>query len=145
VPAIEIKASEVQKLRQTTGAGLMDCKKALDESAGDFDKAILLLKEKGLGKAARKAGRSTTAGIVDSYIHNNRVGVLLELFCETDFVAKTAEFKELAHEISMQIAAMAPSNLEELMAQQSIRDEGSTIKDLLMVLQVKPPKTPKNT
>jgi len=109
----------------------MDCKKALDESSGDIKKALLVLKEKGHGKAARKSGRSTSAGVVDAYIHNDRVGVLLELLCETDFVAKTKEFKDLAHEISMQIAAMSPENAEELLSQPYIKDEGTTIENLI--------------
>ncbi|HHV71464.1 MAG TPA: translation elongation factor Ts [Clostridia bacterium] len=99
----------VKELREITGAGMMDCKKALVETNGDMEKAIEYLREKGLAAAAKKAGRITTEGIVESYIHGGgRIGVLVEVNCETDFVAKTDEFKELVKDIAMQIAAMRP-------------------------------------
>ncbi len=105
----EITASMVKQLRDMTGAGMMDCKKALQEADGDFDKAIEILRKRGAAIAAKKSGRATNEGIIHAYIHHNkRVGVLLELNCETDFVARTDEFQELAHNIAMQIAAMAP-------------------------------------
>ena len=103
-------AKDVATLRERTGAGMMDCKKALTETDGDFDKAIDFLREKGLAAAAKKAGRIAAEGIVDAYIHmNGKIGVLLEVNCETDFVAKTDEFKTLAHDISLHIAASKPS------------------------------------
>ncbi|KAF2956084.1 translation elongation factor Ts [Marinitoga sp. 38H-ov] len=106
---MNISAADVKKLRDATGAGMMDCKKALIEAEGDFDKAVDILRIKGAAKAAKKAGRGTGEGIVYSYIHHNeRVGVLLELNCETDFVARTEDFHELAKQISLQIAAMKP-------------------------------------
>jgi elongation factor Ts len=99
----------VKELRNRTGAGMMDCKKALTESAGDVDKAIEYLRIKGLSKAARKADRATAEGLVVSYIHpGNRIGVLLEINCETDFVARTDEFQAFANNLAMQIAAAAP-------------------------------------
>jgi len=99
----------VRKLRDMTGAGVMDCKKALEEAEGDFDKAIEILRKKGAAKAAKKAGRATTEGIITSYVHfNGKIGVLLELNCETDFVARTDEFKELAYNLAKQVAAMSP-------------------------------------
>lgn len=103
----------VIKLRAQTGAGMVDCKKALDEASGDYEKAIELLRKKGEVKAAKKmAEREAKEGIVYSYIHSNgKTGVLLELFCETDFVARTDDFKALAHNIAMQITAMAPEYL----------------------------------
>jgi elongation factor Ts len=104
-----ISAGMVKELREITGAGMMDCKKALVETNGDMEKAIEYLREKGLAAAAKKAGRITTEGIVESYIHGGgRIGVLVEVNCETDFVAKTDEFKELVKDIAMQIAAMRP-------------------------------------
>ncbi len=106
---VMIKPEDVKQLREQTGAGIMDCKRALEESGGDVDKAILWLREKGLSTAAKKAGREAREGIVQSYIHHGaRLGVLLELNCETDFVARTEDFQQLAREIAMQIAGMAP-------------------------------------
>ena len=124
-------ASDVQKLREATGAGVMDCKKALEEANGDFEKAIAVIHERGLLKAAKKGERGTGAGVIDSYIHNERVGVLLELRCETDFVARVDDFKNLARQLAMQIAAMNPENTEALLAQPYIRDESLTIGDLI--------------
>jgi len=104
-----IKPEDVKKLREQTGAGIMDCKRSLEESGGDYDKAVLWLREKGLSTAAKKAGRAAREGIVQSYIHHgSRLGVLLELNCETDFVARTDDFQQLARELAMQIAGMTP-------------------------------------
>lgn len=106
---MEITAQMVKELREKTGAGMMDCKKALTETDGDFDKAISFLREKGIAKAAGKAGRSTKEGIVTSYIHpGSKLGVLVEINCETDFVARTEEFGNFAKDIAMQIAATDP-------------------------------------
>jgi len=106
---MEISAGMVKELRERTGAGMMDCKKALAESAGDVEKAIEFLRIRGLSKAAKAAGREASEGLVVSYIHpGNRIGVLLEVNCETDFVARTGEFQELVHNIAMHIAAAAP-------------------------------------
>ena len=103
-------ANDVMTLRQRTGAGMMDCKKALIETDGDMEKAVDYLREKGIAKAAKKAGRIAAEGIVDSYIHmGGKVGVLLEVNCETDFVARGEQFKELVHDIALQIAAANPS------------------------------------
>jgi elongation factor Ts len=104
-----ISAKLVNELRQKTGAGLMECKKSLTEAEGDLEKAEVLLRKKGIATAAKKAGRATSQGIVESYIHlGGKVGVLIELNCETDFVAKTDEFKALARDLCMQIAAAMP-------------------------------------
>ncbi len=106
---MEFTAKDVMELRGRTGAGMMDCKKALTATEGDMEKAIDFLREKGLAAAAKKQSRIAAEGIVDSYIHlGGKVGVLLEVNCETDFVAKTDEFKELVHDIALQIAASAP-------------------------------------
>ncbi len=105
-------AQDVKTLRERTGAGMMDCKKALTESNGDFDKAIDYLREKGIAKAAKKAGRIAAEGIVDSYIHmNGTIGVLLEVNCETDFVARGDQFRNLVHDIALHIAAQKPEYL----------------------------------
>ncbi len=108
-----ISANLVKELRERTGAGMMDCKKALTETNGDTEKAIEFLREKGLSAAAKKAGRIATEGVIETYIHGGgRIGVMLELNCETDFVAKTDDFKELAKDIAMHIAAARPEFLK---------------------------------
>lgn len=104
-----ISASMVKELRERTGVGMMDCKKALQDADGDIEKAVELLRERGLASAAKKAGRIAAEGLVDSYIHGGgRIGVLVEVNCETDFVAKTDEFKDLVRDIAMHIAATNP-------------------------------------
>jgi elongation factor Ts len=104
-----IKPEDVKRLRDQTGAGIMDCKRALEESGGDVDKAIAWLREKGLSTAAKKAGRAAREGVIASYIHHGaRLGVLLELNCETDFVARTDDFQQLGRELAMQVAGLGP-------------------------------------
>jgi elongation factor Ts len=104
-----IKPEDVKRLRDQTGAGIMDCKRALAESDGDVEKAVGWLREQGLSTAAKKAGREAREGIVSSYIHHgSRLGVLLELNCETDFVARTEDFQQLARDLAMQVAGLAP-------------------------------------
>lgn len=104
-----ISADMVKELREKTGVGMMDCKKALAEANGDFEKAVALLRQRGLATASKKAGRSTSEGIVGAYIHMDRIGVLVEVNCETDFVARTDDFKALVKDIAMQIAATNPT------------------------------------
>ena len=105
-----IKAEDVKRLREQTGAGIMDCKRALEESSGDVEQAVAWLREKGLSTAAKKAGRAAREGVISSYIHHGaRLGVLLELNCETDFVARTEDFQQLARELAMQVAGLSPS------------------------------------
>lgn len=107
---MEIRAEQVRDLREKTGAGIMDCKTALAESAGDLEKAVRWLREKGLAAAAKKAGRATTEGSIGTYLHaGGRIGVLVEVNCETDFVAKTPDFQTLVKDISMQVAAASPA------------------------------------
>lgn len=106
-----ISADRVKELREKTGAGMMECKKALTESNGDFEKAIDGLRQKGLATAAKKASRSASEGLVSSYIHMDKIGVLLEVNCETDFVAKTDDFKGLVKDIALHIAAANPPYL----------------------------------
>ncbi|HEX9610117.1 MAG TPA: translation elongation factor Ts [Candidatus Limnocylindria bacterium] len=104
-----IKPEDVKRLREQTGAGIMDCKRALEESSGDYEKAAAWLREKGLSTAAKKAGRAAREGIIASYIHHgSRLGVLLELNCETDFVARTDDFQQLGRDLAIQVAGMAP-------------------------------------
>ncbi|NMB08456.1 MAG: translation elongation factor Ts [Tissierellia bacterium] len=105
---MNIKAAQVKELRERTGAGMLDCKNALVETNGDIDKAIDLLREKGLSQAAKKSSRIAAEGLVDSYIHGGRIGVLIEVNTETDFVAKNAEFKEFVRDLAMQVAASSP-------------------------------------
>ncbi len=109
-----VTVEQIKKLREVTGAGVLDCRKALEEAGGDFDKAVEILRKKGAAKAAKKAGREAREGVIDVYTHGEgRIGVMVELNCETDFVARTPEFRELAHEIALQIAAMAPRYVSE--------------------------------
>ena len=106
---MSISAEKVKQLRDQTGAGMMDCKAALQESGGDFEEAVTILRKKGIATAAKKAGRTASEGVITSYIHpGNKVGVLVEVNCETDFVARTKEFQDFAHDVAVQIAAMDP-------------------------------------
>ena len=122
---------QIQKLREMTGAGVMECKKAMEKAGGDFDKAVSIIHEQDMVKAEGKKERMTGAGLLESYIHNERVGVLLELRCETDFVTRSKEFRELAHDLVMQIAAMNPSSVDDLLKQIYIKDETLVINDLI--------------
>lgn len=107
-----VSAALVKELRELTGAGMLDCKKALEEAGGDLNRAKDILREKGLAAAAKKAGRATTEGLIESYIHGGgRIGVLVEVNCETDFVAKTDAFREFVRDVAMQIAASNPRYL----------------------------------
>lgn len=127
-----ITIDQIKKLREKTGAGVMDCRRALEETKGDAPKAEELLKKWGIEKAEKKVDRETKAGIIDSYIHaGGKVGVLLELLCETDFVAKTDDFKNLAHELCLQVASMDPKDVKTLLSQEYIRDQGITVEKLV--------------
>lgn len=144
---LELSVTTIKELRERTGAGIMDCKRALEETAGDLGKAEDILVKQGIASAAKKATRSTEEGIVESYIHSGgRIGVLLEVNCETDFVARTDDFRELAHDLAMQVAAMAPSYVSSeevpdgedsdsaetvLMHQPFIKDPSKSIQDLV--------------
>lgn len=122
----------IKKLRETTGGGIADCKKALDEAKGDLKKATELLQKWGIKKSEKKADRETRQGVVESYIHmQGKVGVLLTLLCETDFVAQNSEFKNLAHELCLQIASMKAQNVKDLLDQVYIRDGKMKIGDLI--------------
>jgi elongation factor Ts len=107
---VGITADQVKQLREQSGAGIMDCKRALEEVGGDLDKAADLLKQQGLAKAEKKTGRAALQGLVEPYIHGGgRIGAIVEVNCETDFVARTSDFRELAHDLAMQVAATAPT------------------------------------
>lgn len=130
MPQIDLKT--LKKLRDETSASIADCRRALDEADGDYKKALLWLSKRSAEIAAKKSDRETSEGIVESYIHQGgKIGVLVVLLCETDFVAKTDEFKNLAHEIAMQISAMNPADVKTLLAQDHIRDSGTTIEQLV--------------
>ena len=142
-----VTAQEVKELRERTGVGMMDCKRALVEANGDMDEAIKILREKGLAAAAKKAGRIAAEGIVEAYIHlNGKIGVMVEVNCETDFVAKTPDFKAFVHSIAMHIAAAKPEKIVDkivegriskyykevcLMEQQYILDTDTTIAQMV--------------
>jgi elongation factor Ts len=115
---MEITATAVKELREKTGAGMMECKKALTETQGDFEKAIVFLRERGMALVAKRAGRSANQGLIGSYVHGGKLGVLVEVNCETDFVAKTDDFQNMVKELAMQVAASMPKyvNREEVPA-----------------------------
>lgn len=123
-----VSSDQVKRLRQLTGASMMLCKKVLDEAGGDMDNAMALLKKSSEALAAKKNERSTGAGILESYIHgNSRVGVLLELRCETDFVARNEEFKALAHDIALHIAGMNPAHVSQDNIPTDVKDEAKRL------------------
>lgn len=128
---MNIKLDDIKLLREQTGAGIADCKEALSQSKGNMEKAKAWLKQKGFERGAKKSEREVKAGMVEVYSHNGRVGVLVELLCETDFVARTNDFKSLAHELALQIASMNPSSVEELLSQEYIRDNSMTVDQLI--------------
>jgi len=121
----------IKQLRAETGIGIAECRQALEASKGDLEKAKVWLRKNGLDKAVSKAERTVKAGLVEVYSHGGRVGVLVEVLCETDFVAKTEDFKNLAHELALQIASMKPDSVSELLEQDYIRDNSQTIDQLV--------------
>ena len=137
----EITAAMIKELRERTGAGFMDCKKALQETQGDMDKAIDYLREKGLAAAAKKAGRIAAEGLVDAYIHlGGRVGVLIEVNCETDFVAKTDAFKQFVKDMAMQVAAAKPQYVSRDEVPQSVIEHEKGIYRAAALNEGKPEK-----
>lgn len=122
----------LKKLRDETAASISDCRIALEESDNDYKKALIFIKKRSAEKADKKSDRETSQGLVEAYIHQNgKVGAMVEILCETDFVARTDEFKNLAHEIAMQVAAMSPKDVEALLKQEYIRDGSLTIQELV--------------
>jgi len=127
-----ILAEDVKNLREKTGASMMDCKKALEEAKGNEEKAIKILEEKDRLTAMKKSERKAEQGIIEAYIHSNgKVGVLLEMRCETDFVAKNSEFKELAHDIAMHIAGMDSKDIDSLLEELFVKNLEITVKNLI--------------
>src|SRR5438552_3390850 len=124
---MNISLDLLKKLREETNAGVSDCRQALEDANGDYEKAKKLLLERGLEKAAKKEGKETSQGVIEAYVHGGKVGVLIELKSETDFVARNDAFKALAHEIALQVAAMNPKTVEELLKSAYIRDASQTI------------------
>jgi elongation factor Ts len=124
-----ISIDEIKKLKELTGVGLTDAKTALVEAGGDFDAALKAMREKGLTKAEKRGEREARQGVIEAYVHDKRIGVLVELNCETDFVAKTDEFTALAHDIAMQVAAMSPQYISEndIPEEEKLRKEAELI------------------
>lgn len=140
---MEVSTEMVKQLREKSGAGVMDCKRALSEGQGNMDRAMAILREQGLAQVAKRAGRDASDGLVEAYIHaGGKIGVLLEINCETDFVARTPEFRALAHDVAMQIAATDPPSVNDergeggadalpLLHQPFIKDSARTIADVI--------------
>jgi len=144
---VRIPTDRVRELRDQCGAGIMDCRKALLVAEGDMERALQIIKQQGLLRAKKKAERATTQGVVEAYIHaGGRIGAMVEVNCETDFVARTEEFKELAHHLAMQVAAMSPQFISKeeapedddidlqtacLLLQPDIKDPGRTVQDTI--------------
>lgn len=129
---------QIKQLREETGTGVMEAKKALEEAKGDYNQAKKIVFERGLMKAEKKSDRETKEGFVGSYIHTTgKVGAMVTLLCETDFVARNEEFMKLAREIAMQAASMKPETVEELLDQEYIRDGKFTIRELIKTLSAK--------
>lgn len=121
---------DIKKLRESTGAGMMDAKGALEEAGGDFDKAVTVLRKKGLAKAAKKAERTAAAGVIESYVHGGKIGVLVEVNCETDFVARTDDFKEFCRDVAMHVAATNPTYLDtDAIPKAELDKEKAIVKD----------------
>ncbi|CAN5270563.1 hypothetical protein BH10PAT2_BH10PAT2_4090 [soil metagenome] len=131
-------AADIKALREETGAGMMDCKKALEESDGDMEKAREWVRKRGLAKAEKKADRETKEGYVAVYAHNNnKVAAMVEILCETDYVARNPEFQEMARSVAMQVVSMDPENVEELLKQEFIKNPDQTIEELVKSLSGK--------
>lgn len=139
--AVEIPASLVKTLREATGAGMMECKAALQEANGDIEEATLILRKRGLAQAAKKSGRATSEGLIGSYIHmGGKIGVLLELNCESDFVARTDDFQTLLREISLQIAAANPTYVSRDQVPADVLDRERGVYRAQMENSGKPPQ-----
>jgi elongation factor Ts len=138
---LQVSTTAIKDLREKTGAGVMDCKKALLKAEGDLEKAIEILNQRGIALARKKAERVADQGVIEAYIHpGGRIGVLVEVNCETDFVARTDEFKELAHNLALQIAAMCPQFISpEDMAQETETDADAKTTCLLLQPYIKDP------
>jgi elongation factor Ts len=127
----DIPVEEIKRLRELTGIGITDAKKALEEAQGDFDKALEEMRKKGLTKAEKRGEREARAGLIGSYVHDGKIGVLVEVNCETDFVAKTDEFKDLVKDLSLHICASDPEDLDKLLEQPFVKDPSKTVGDIV--------------
>lgn len=127
----KIRIEEIRRLRELTGVGITDAKQALLDSGGDFDKALAAMRAKGLTKADKRSEREVRTGVIGSYVHDGRIGVVVEVNCETDFVAKTDEFKELVKDLCLHIIASDPENEESLLSQPFVKNPGITVADYI--------------
>lgn len=129
---MNVTVEQIKSLREKTGLGIHDVKNALEESNGNEEQAMALLKEKGLSIAAKRAERDTSQGLIETYVHGGgRIGAMVEVNCETDFVARNEDFKTFVHEVVLQVASMNPESVEELLKQDFFREPSVTIQDLL--------------
>jgi len=126
-----VTVEQIKALRAKTGLGIHEVKSALEEADGNEEKAIAVLKERGLSTVAKKSDRSTSQGLVDAYVHSGRIGALVEVNCETDFVARNEDFKAFVHDLALQVASMNPENVEDLLKQEFFKDPSKTIQDYL--------------
>ena len=127
----DISTRDIRKLREMAGVGITDAKKALQEAAGDFDKALKAMRAKGLTKAAKRSEREARSGLIGSYSHDGRIGVILEVNCETNFVAKTSEFRELVKDLTMHIVASNSTEIKELLEQPFVKNPEQTVGELI--------------
>lgn len=127
----EINAELIKKVREETGAGVMDVRAALIEADGDENKAKEILRQRGIENASKRSERATAQGLIETYVHMHKIGVVVEVNCETDFVAKTDEFKNLAHEVALHVASMNPETVEELLDQEYVKDPSKKISELV--------------
>lgn len=133
----DVNIDAIKRLRSLTGVGITDAKQALVDAGGDFDKALDQMRQKGLTKAEKRGQREARAGLIGSYVHDGRIGVLVEVNCETDFVAKTDEFKELVKDLSLHICSMDPKDLKDLLEQPFVKETSKTVGDLVQEANAK--------
>lgn len=128
---MSVTVDQIKSLRQKTGIGIHDVKSALVEADGNEEEAIKILKKRGLSVVAKKSGRATSEGLIDTYVHSGRIGAMVEVSCETDFVARNDDFKAFVHDLALQVASMNPENVDELLKQEFFKDNSKTIRDYL--------------
>jgi len=132
-----VSTKDIQKLRQVTGAGVMECKKAMEEAGSDYEEALKLIHRRGQVKADKRSKRETGAGMIESYVHNNRIGVLVDVRAETDFVVRSTDFRVLAKELAMQVAAENPKDINDLLKQPYIREESKSVEAVIKSVAAK--------
>lgn len=129
---VNYTVADVKKLREETGAGMMDCKKALEEAGGNYAKAKEVVRKRGLAKAEKKADRETSEGYIASYVHaTNKIAAMVEILCETDFVARNEDFQEMAKNVALHVVAMNPETVEELLKQEFVKDPSMTVEHMV--------------